>query len=79
MPITDVKEILMNIPKVMKKTSIFFATFLDGGSKCYTPDHLNWYHSFDVIKDYAEEEGFNINIVDYNHPRGQKMIQFSYT
>jgi cyclopropane fatty-acyl-phospholipid synthase-like methyltransferase len=77
MPMKDVTELLMNVSQVMKTNTLFFATFLDGGERSYTADHLNFYQSFVELRKIAGNANLNMEIMQYAHPRGQKMLRIS--
>lgn len=77
MPCCDVSEILSNVQRVMKDNAVFYATYLDGEGRCHTKDNLNFYHSFERIRASAKRAGLTVRQRDYDHPRGQRMLEMS--
>lgn len=79
MPLSDIEECFANIHKVMHEETLFFATFHDGGDRTYTPDYINFYYPFPLLRDLGAKHHLEIQLSpDYKHPRKQKMMSISF-
>ena len=78
MPPEDIEICLKNIHKVMAPGALFFATYYDDRAVKASFAHLNFYYTFEALKDMGAAYGLRVEPVpDFMHPRGQKMIKMS--
>ena len=78
MPPKDIEICLKNLHKVMAPGAIFFATYYDSPAVKASFARLNFYYTFEALKDMGAANGLKVEPVpDFVHPRGQKMIKTS--
>lgn len=76
MPIEDIEECFQNIHKVMHKNTLFFATFHDGGDRCFVKHEKDFFYPFSILREIADRYGYQAELVKgYAHPRKQRMIK----
>lgn len=76
MPLKEIETSFVNIKKVMKPETIYFATFHDGGDKTFVKDFQDFYYPFSDLQQAGKRSGLRIELMnDYPHPRKQRMMK----
>lgn len=76
MPLREIETSFVNIKKVMKPTTIYFATFHDGGDKTFVKDFQDFYFPFADLQNAGKRSALKIELMnDYPHPRNQRMMK----
>lgn len=78
MPLKEIETSFVNIRKVMKPSTIYFATFHDGGDKTFVKDFQDFYFPFSDLQQAGTRSGLHIELMnDYPHPRNQRMMKIT--
>ncbi|KKL67758.1 hypothetical protein LCGC14_2131770 [marine sediment metagenome] len=78
MPLYDIEKCLIHIQKVMDTKTVFFATFFDGLNRCFTPDNMNFYYTFNTLKELGEKNNLKVNLLEkFKYPKKQKWMKIT--
>jgi len=78
MPLKEIETSFSNIKKVMKTTTIYFATFHDGGDKTFVKEFQDFYFPFADLQNAGKRSELKIELMnDYPHPRNQRMMKIT--
>ena len=62
----------------MDTKTVLFVTFFDGLNKCFTPDNMNFYYSFNTLKELDEKINLKVNLIEkFKYPKKQKWMMIT--
>ncbi|MBI4219108.1 MAG: methyltransferase domain-containing protein [Chloroflexi bacterium] len=76
LPGPEVRDCLLNLPRIMHAGSIFAATYMRGPHVAADPTRISFRYPWWFFESLADESGLSIAPVDgLNHPKGHSILQ----
>lgn len=81
LPPEMIHDCFNKLAKHVQKGAKFYATFFESKKVITNPDkphdRLGYWYSREEIEDFGNQNGWEVNYIgDWNHPRGQKIIEY---